>query len=80
MLALSASMAGLAAFDIPDYQPSWRESAGDIVFECLMFPVIQLQDVLRGMAYACFLDYIIFKCFGRKVHGNGISKNTSIHE
>ena len=98
LLALLAAMEGLAAFDDPDYQPSWRENAGDIVFECLMFPAIQLQDVLRGtdmrindflewllviansMAYACFADYIIFKCFGRKVHGDSISKNTSIHD
>ena len=43
MLALLAALEGLAAFDVPDYQPSWRESVGDFLFKSLMLPAIALK-------------------------------------
>ena len=53
MLALLAALEGLAAFDVPDHQPSWRESVGDFLFKSLMLPAIALK-----MLFSSFGIYI----------------------
>ena len=53
MLALLAALEGLAAFDVPDHQPSWREILGDFLFKGLMLPAIALK-----MLFSSFGIYI----------------------
>ena len=53
MLALLAALEGLAAFDVPDHQPSWREGVGDFLFTGLMLPAIALK-----MLFSSFGIYI----------------------
>ena len=61
MLALFGALEGLVSFDDPDYQPSWRETAGEMLFECLMFPAISAVEVFRrlGISVNDFFEWMI---------------------
>jgi hypothetical protein len=61
ILALLASLEGLTALDVPDYQPSWRENIGDVLFKCLMFPAIELKMLFDslGLYINDFFEWVL---------------------
>lgn len=61
MLALYAALEGLAAFDVPDHQPSWRESVGDFLVTGLMLPAIALKMLFGsfGIHINDFFEWVL---------------------
>ena len=61
ILALLASLEGLAALDVPDYQPSWIKNIGDVLFKCLMLPAIELKMLFDslGLYINDFFEWVL---------------------
>ena len=61
ILALLASLEGLTALDVPDYQPSWIKNIGDVIFKCLMFPALLADRLLptSGLYINDFFEWVL---------------------